>query len=204
MNAICLALGWLICHAGQLGGSPPDWIGREAWSEPPIRFRVVSSERWATPQEAQRDALDRAAQLARDYAAQGDSRIDDRWEPSKILVHDELVTQDYLEKIAWDYGPMYRAHLLLELSPENRAMLLADWEGHWERRQQEVANRRLIWMGAGLAFVIVCLATLFGYFRLDEATRGYYTPWLLTGASAVVTGTAAILYTLVTLVTRAA
>ncbi len=166
--------------------SRPDWVERQSWSEPPVRFRVVTGELWATPEEAIEDALDRAVPIVQGLADESDARQPRAWRVPPRLVSDHLVRKEYLEKVDWTYGPMYRAHLLLELSPETRRIVLAEW-------CQAMAHQRLSQLGAGLAFVLVCLTSLLGYLRVDEATRGYYTPWLLTGAVAVVGSSAAIL-----------
>jgi hypothetical protein len=52
--------------------------------------------------------------------------------------------------------------------------------------------RRLGLLGGGLGFVLACLATVSGYIRADEATKGYYTNWLRL-ASATGVGAAGVL-----------
>ena len=49
---------------------------------------------------------------------------------------------------------------------------------------REVVARRLVTLGGSLGFVLVCLASLAGYIRADEATKGYYTHWLRAIAAA--------------------
>jgi hypothetical protein len=83
---------------------------------------------------------------------------------------------------------MHVAYVYLDLSPEKRDLLLGRW-------REELMRRRVNQIGSGLGFVLVCLVTLVTYLRLDDATRGYYSRWLATGAAAVVAGSAAALYT---------
>lgn len=66
------------------------------------------------------------------------------------------------------YGPMWRSQAVLKFSPEFRAELDAKWA------KVVQATRVLSTAGVGLA-VLVALGMLFGYFRLDTATKGYYT-----------------------------
>jgi hypothetical protein len=165
----------------------PEWVRRDSWSEPPIRFRTVSSDLWATREEASHDGLARATRIARDFAAEANPRLRTGAPIESDVVHDHFVRDEFVEKVDWDYGPMYRAHLLLVLSPENRTVLLS-------RLHAAVLHRRLSQLGAGLAFVFLCLVTLLGYLRLDDLTRGYYTSWLLTGAITVVAGAGFALY----------
>jgi hypothetical protein len=190
MNGLCLMLALLMSADDPAAAADkrPEWATRESWSEPPVRYRVVASELWATPEEALDDALDRAAPIVRDFAAQADRRIKAAWQVPPRVLHDRIVTEEFLEKVDWTYGPMYRAHLLLELSPAKRDVLLGEW-------RQVKLQQRVGQLGAGLGFVLVCLAALLGYLRLDEATRGYYTGWLRAGLVALVAGSAAVLYT---------
>jgi hypothetical protein len=183
-------------HAATTSGQSverPDWVERENWAKPPVRYRVVSSELWAKPEEALADALQQATNVARDFVIRTESGIGSDWGASSRLVQDRLVREEFVEKVDWSYGPelgpVYRAYMLLELSPENRDLLVREWD-------QSIRQRRLGQIGGGFGFVVVCLLTVLGFLRLDDATRGYYTPWLMTGAGALVAGTGAALYTL--------
>ncbi len=44
--------------------------------------------------------------------------------------------------------------------------------------------KRLVPLGALLAFVLACLAAVSGYIKADEATKGYYTTRLRLAAAA--------------------
>jgi hypothetical protein len=194
MNALILALAMA---AGLT--DPPDSTGTRADATPawkrqidadglPRHTNLVQSELWATRDEAANDAMDRAATAAREFVGQVDSRAIAAWDIPAWLVHDHLLREPpYVEEVDWTYGPMYRAHVLLDFSPEKRELLLSHW-------RESLTSRRLGQVGAGLGFAVLCLATLLGYLRLDDATKGYYTAWLRTGAVAVVGGSAAALY----------
>lgn len=195
MNAFVVTIAAVLAQASDGAAAEfaarPAWVERGDWSEPPVVYRVVTSERWATREEARRDALERAGDVAREFAAQVDSRLGASWQVPLWLVQDRLIREEFTEEVDWSYSslaPMYQSHLLVELSPAKRELMLDQW-------QHSVTQARVRQLGAGFGFVLVCLMTLLGYLRLDDATRGYYTGWLRTAAFGVVAATAAALYT---------
>ena len=73
------------------------------------------------------------------------------------------------------FGPMYQMHALLEFGPEFRKELDGR-RGDLERHAREMAIAfRLRGLALGFGAVLCLLTVVFGYFRLDTATRGYYT-----------------------------
>lgn len=74
----------------------------------------------------------------------------------------------YSEEIGVSIGPMQQVHALLEFGPEFRAEI----DRHWAA---EIGKSRLLQMGLFAGGVLCLLGTVSGYFRLDNATRGYYT-----------------------------
>ena len=194
MNGFCFSLAVVLAHAGVILVPGAD-AGRPAWLDTanpaklPAHAKVVQSELWASREEAELDALDRAALVARNFAAEVAPRIRSSWEVPTWMVEDHLLRERvYVEEVDWTYGPMYRAHALLDLSPEKRGYLLAEWH-------HVILLQRMREIGAGLGFILICLVSVLSYLRLDDATRGYYSRWLVTGAVAVVAGSAAVLYT---------
>ena len=177
-----------------------DAVPRPAWLEfaergmLPAHSEVVKGELWATPDAARDDVLEKASDRALEFAAEVAPRLATRWHVPTWLVREQMLKEPiYVEEIEavspdWHFGPMYRAHLLIDLAPAKRDVLLATWHG-------EVLHERLGQIGGGAAFIFICLVTLFGYLRLDDATRGYYSKWLITGAATLVAGSAAVLYT---------
>ncbi len=194
MNVISFALLAILTHTTLLvapgdDSVRPEWVELSKHSNLPLHCETIQSELWATRDEARSDAFNQAVARAQDFAADVAPRIKNTWQVPAWLVHDHLLREPiYVEEVDWTYGPMYRAHLLLELSPEKRGVLLANWH-------QFVVRRRMGQIGGGVGFLLVCLATMLAYLRLDDATRGYYSRWLFTGAAAVVASSAAALYT---------
>jgi hypothetical protein len=195
MNGFCIALVTVLTQVGTTfvpdtdSNNPPAWIEQARQSTLPLYCDAVKSELWATRDEAKIDVFERAAVRARDFAAEVAPPIKRSWETPTWMVQDYLLREPvFIEEVEWTYGPMYRAHLLLDLSPEKRDVLLKKWH-------EAVVRERLGHIGVGLVFVLICLATLLGYLRLDDATRGYYSRWLFSGALAIVAGSAAAIYT---------
>ena len=61
--------------------------------------------------------------------------------------------------------------LHVELAPQNYRKFL-------ENDRQVRAQSRMKVLAKGLAGLVAILAAIAGYFRLEEATKGYYTAWL--------------------------
>ncbi len=65
-------------------------------------------------------------------------------------------------------GDMHEHFALLEFGPEFRQEIEAKW-------QQVKATSRVMQTGLVAAGVLLLIGSVFGYFRLDNATRGYYS-----------------------------
>ncbi|MFV2069595.1 MAG: hypothetical protein ACC645_21735 [Pirellulales bacterium] len=80
----------------------------------------------------------------------------------------ETVDTPVNELAGADMGRMRRIHLLMEFDGDVRADIKDRW------REAELAGR-LSTVGGGVALLIGCIAVVFGYLKLDTATKGYYT-----------------------------
>ena len=74
----------------------------------------------------------------------------------------------YHEEITVSFGPMHQTHALLEFDAKFRKELDSRWA---KVRGASRLSQLGLFAGAGLLFI----GSIFGYFRLDNATRGYYT-----------------------------
>lgn len=74
----------------------------------------------------------------------------------------------YEEMITVSIGPMHQVHARLDFGPEFRTEL----DRSWDRVR---ATSRLTQTGLFSGAALLLLGSVFGYFRLDNATRGYYT-----------------------------
>jgi hypothetical protein len=88
---------------------------------------------------------------------------------------------EYIEEVEASFGPMKKAHLLLEFTAAQDAELLARWKTHARRD-------RLAMAGFGATFVVGCLALAFGLLKVDTWTRGYYSKRLFLGVPAAIIG----------------
>lgn len=170
-----------------LSASRPDWADRVFWSNPPLRFRVVRGELYATPERALQACVDQAVPIAQELLAILDEQFRAPVSAAPTLIHQHLVKEEFVERVAKEYGPMYRAYLLLEVSPAKRDLLQREWHS-------AVVRRKLTVVSGGFAFLVTCIATMLGYLRLDDATRGYYSGRLRVGAAGVMAGAGAALY----------
>ncbi|QDU25543.1 hypothetical protein ETAA8_06120 [Anatilimnocola aggregata] len=161
----------------------PNWVGQAPQLEGAIHSTAVCSDPYATHQQAIQ-ALDKKLEVATaDYIRQ---HLQSDLAPQLISydarqIHKRLLPPQnvYHEKIKVSIGPMHQVHALVEFSPEFREEL--------DRRWSELrATYRLAETGIVGGGVLLVLATIFGYFRLDNATRGYYTSRLQFMAAAAI------------------
>lgn len=146
--------------------------------------REVKGFPMATKERAVADAW-RAVddRIASRLAAEGLSR---GWIPPRPLVA-SMVADGSTKQFDKDYGTVYVHTLYLdESAPQVRRLL--------ESHEREISGRRLVKLGGVLGFLLVCLATLSGYIRADEATKGYYTRTLRAGSLVAVGAAGTALY----------
>jgi hypothetical protein len=152
--------------------------GRPSWVESPpmhvgeVHTTAVSSQPFARLNDCWQ-ALDKELVRATDeYIAEhlGQSfatqfvRYDAKTIRSRFVKPENM----YHEQIVVSIGPMHQVHALLEFKPEFRAELDERWA-------QVTRYSRLSQVGLGSFALLALLSVVFGYFRLDNATRGYYT-----------------------------
>ncbi len=159
----------------------PDWF-REARKatglEPNINPRgltVVSGRYGATRERAERDAHDRLRLAVASWLAP-DAPRSFVAEDSEI---DRLIRERRVEPVALDVGTVYLAAYRVDFSPQSREHMIGIYEDH-------LVKRRLVELGAAIAFILALLGVIAGYIRADEATKGYYTNKLrLVAAGAI-------------------
>jgi hypothetical protein len=135
-------------------------------------------------EDANQVAAENARKAVSDYLDHQQPPI--RWRPST----------DYVKRLAhWsqpeakdlpDLGKMYEQTVTVELDAKHYREILEN------DRQERVEQRHLL-LGKVVGGLLVVLLAVFGYFRLEEMTRGYYTLWLRLGAVALVGVAAALL-----------
>jgi len=161
--------GTIIIPAGR-----PQWVSaRKAdFSDPKVHRIYVTSDPHALPQDA-RKALDEALAKATDeyISDQLHSPLAARFIHYDVqTIHDRFVKQTYRELLTFadPVGPMHQFHAQLEFDESFRNEISRTWAG-------QIAESRLYQVGLGAGAALLLLSSVFGYFRLDNATRGYYT-----------------------------
>lgn len=118
------------------------------------------------------------------------SRLEDEipqgWQIPGDLV-ESLIQKTDIKTSQREFGTYYEATLTLDPNPEAFQRIAAAY-------QHEQVVKRLTLMGGGLGFVLLCLGTLTGYIKADEATKGYYTNRLRLASAAGVGAGGVLLY----------
>src|SRR5262249_9207341 len=139
-----------------------------------------------TLEDAHQEALREArAQLATWLAEHAPPFV---WNPTAEYIEDRLVKEKLVEDKDFDKtGPVKERTLKLELSTKDyREMVSKDRAAR--------SNLRMIFLGKMLAGLVAVFGAFAGYFRLEEATKGFYTTWLRLGAVGLVAMVGAGLY----------
>jgi len=154
-------------------GNAPAWVGSQPVRDGSVHTVAVSSDPFSTDLEAEK-ALD--TQLEKETTDYIQWVLGSSLAPRFIHYGVEEIKRDHIsaDKTYIDQvesptvGMMHRRHALLEFKPEFRIELQQRWN-------EIKAKWRLAQFGLVAGGAILLLATVFGYFRLDTATRGYYT-----------------------------
>jgi len=156
----------------QIPAGRPQWVKD---SKPNLFGSIHTIPVTSGPYKLNRDAqrgLEEAMKRATDeyIADQLNSPLAAKFIPYSIeAIQDRFVKQTYNETINFGtVGPMEQRHALLQFDDAFRQELRHHWVGR-------IAESRLYQAGLGAGAVLLLLASVFGYFRLDNATRGYYT-----------------------------
>jgi hypothetical protein len=161
----------------------PMWVGQAPQLEGSIHSVAVCSDPYATHQQAvkalERKMEDATEKYITDYLHSKFAANLIHYDVKDIKRQLLTPSNVYHEKITVSIGPMHQVHALLEFKPDFREQLDQRWG---EMR----ATYRLAETGLISGGVLLVLATIFGYFRLDNATRGYYTSRLQFMAAAAI------------------
>lgn len=94
-------------------------------------------------------------------------------------VRRQIVQEEYQETVQASFGPMINLHALLKFDKEMQQRIVLAHE-------QALVRGRIGMAAGGSGLLMVILGTMFGYLKLDTATRGYYSGRLKIAAAAVI------------------
>lgn len=169
----------------QTSSDAPTWINPASEGPDGPAQIVLSSQRFATLEEAETQITEQAAVRIREYwrASNGGNS------PAEVpvsLIEQFAVKEMVGEIIDKDFGngikgKMYRVHLWLDTTDSRlRDAVQKLWHS-------QVAEYRLILLGSAAGLMTLMLGAAAGYFRLDELTGGQYRGRLQLAAASLIT-----------------
>ncbi len=149
----------------------PEWIGTKPSVSGKVHTISVASGPYATKKQSQA-ALDKAlAKATKEYVAEqlGSETA------AKMVTFDVgtikrrfVKDNSYHDEAKYSVGKMHENFAKLEFDSKFRGELTRRWS-------QVRSKSRLLSMGVLSGAALLLVASVFGYFRADNATRGYYT-----------------------------
>jgi hypothetical protein len=165
-----------------IGGERPAWVDlppeQRVGDDGVVRLVGTTQALWSTPQESQVAADEVLQQLFSQYVRRvyGSKEVDKirlPWQTSD----GKVVSWTEPQESTATGMTMYETHVMLTLDQHDRHVI--------EERLQSVEIRRRVRLaGSGAGLLIGLIATLWGYLKLDTASRGYYSGRLKLAAGA--------------------
>ena len=182
--------------------SLPEWVQQGSFEQDGSEYILVETEGCVTALDANREldiaistaiseALDRRlgkgagqrVQLEPDYIAA--KLIPDTH--SVVRPYRNEFTDEIAQRLGKEYGEFFRGYAQLKLDPAFYTFARQRW-------RSEQTRLRLMALALISLTVLALLTTTYGYLRINQATRGFYSVRLLTfGLAAILLLTAAVL-----------
>jgi hypothetical protein len=171
-------------HAIDIPTGRPDWVGQQPSLTGKIHTISIASGPYATSREAQKALDDAIVKATKDYIAeQLNSDL-----AAQLITYDartikrSFVKDDtYHDEASYSVGKMHENFALLKFDQKFRSKIARDWN-------QVRAGSRLVQTGVLAGASLLVVASIFGYFRADHATRGLYNRRLqFMAATALIT-----------------
>lgn len=163
----------------------PGWVEEDFTHEEGDLQRVaISSGPYSRKHDALRALDDELAKATKTYVGDylGNRAAEALVPVDAATIRRELVqpANIYHEQIhVSELGPMFQSHALLEFGPGFRDQINERWK-------KIVVAGRVAKVGVVAIGVLLALSVVFGYFKADNATRGYYTARLQLGTAGAV------------------
>ncbi len=164
----------------------PKWLETKPWTDDGVYFVPVASQLQIS--EADRDqALDQEMKKATN--AYINRYLKNRHATTLLKLRSPeaipKVMGSFQEQVVVTAGTMHQSHVLLSFDKDFHDAVTMAWD-------EVRATSRLMQTGLGAGIVILLLSTMFSYFKLDTATRGYYTGRLQFAAAAAILAVIAV------------
>jgi hypothetical protein len=184
---VALALGTQPSAAGQKPRAPKLQKLSRLWQQPPTTPRKPRAP-WTQevegkaeePDVAESMALLKAQHAIDEYLRNQMPRV--RHLPDEDYIRDQLVRAKHVEPPSPSTEGKYLVKLDLVLTDEDYEALLARDRQDIEDAREVRIQTRTVDLGRILVALVALLATVAGYVRLEDATKGYYTAWLRLAA----------------------
>jgi hypothetical protein len=172
-----------VLHVRQTSSTAPDWCEKGAVPSGDGILVAVSSERFATLDEAERQVTQKAVGCVKDFF-KDEYPLSGDWTFPVSLIEQNGVSNFVGEVFDKDFGNgvtgrMYRAHLRLNMNSALRKALHRSWDN-------EIVSHRLMGLGGILGLATLTLASFAGYLRLDDLTNGQFRGRLKIAAASLI------------------
>jgi hypothetical protein len=159
----------------------PDWLDADPSLEGDEHFVAIKGGPYAKARECERHLDAEILRATREYIDEyiGTPKASVLVAYNLDEIKDRLVESIFAEKLDTSVGIMNQVHARLRFDRGFRNEL----DDRWARIR---AGSRLVQTGMGAAIVLLLIGILFSYFRLDTATKGYFTGRLQFAASAAI------------------
>jgi hypothetical protein len=163
------------------GEEAPSWLEAKPWTEGGVYFVPVESRLQIEEIDCDIALQEQVKEQTNEYI---NRLLKNRHATTLLTLRSGLpkihVTESFEERVVITDGSVcYMTHALLGFDDNFRSAVTTDWA-------EVRATSRLMQTGLGVGIVILLLSTMFSYFKLDTATRGYYTGRLQFAAAAAI------------------
>ncbi len=169
----------------------PDWVGKPDMPLETGYAHAIQAGPYPSEPEAYKHLLIEAEKYTRDYYIQREFGAE---AADKIIIDRDYLQREILKKPTWAAPSKHEFEGEMEdwITLHGRLEYTSNTRAYFAKQWAEVMAQRNLWGICIVATsVLALIGTLLGYFRLDTATKGYYTTRLklaATGCAATVCG----------------
>lgn len=145
-------------------------------------MRRSTGRLYQTADESHEAAAELLVEMTRDYV----TSLLGKEAAAQVSIPIHTVLHDFVEATFDEQGPppglpdddAWETHVLLKFDNTDRQLVEQAW-------RHSVVDRNLRYAGAGAGLLLALLGTVFGYLKVDTATRGYYSGRLKLATGAI-------------------